>query len=214
MNKRTLIMLLTITAIISAPSHSVWAKKKNPELMTLDDYEREDDIQIEVKESKRGQSKNEAKNKNSVNSFNLTSVRLGAALTTGSWPQDRTNSTMITLSAGKLLIPAPGYFSLEAALAVSPATPRNFALEAALAGGLIHAKSYTAPHIGFRVGAGRLVVSGRGREFGAFLGPEIGLFPGRIAGKLFSIRARYTWMPNHINGVRPQWYGLDFGLHF
>jgi hypothetical protein len=198
-------------------THKKSSRIKSVEEMTLDDYEREDDgIVIEPNSTKRRTLKDRPvpwAGKSSLGQFSFTSLRIGASLTAGSWPADRTNNTMLSLSVGKLLIPAPVYVAIEASATVSPATPRNFLLDGSLSGGLIHANSYSAPFAGFRVGAGRLVVSGRGQEFGAVLGPELGVFPGRIKGKPFSIRARYSWVPARVNGIKPQWYGIDFGFH-
>lgn len=212
--------LLLFVLALTIPAHAAPKAKARPQssgrALTLDEYDEGIEPEIEVKETigdeRRAQRRQGAMTHKGFGSY--TEFDLGVSLTSGSWGADRTNSTMAGAALKRLLVPAPAYVSVGVVTAVSPAAPRNFYLGAELGGGLMYSGTRTAPFIGFRAGAGRMVAAEKGRVFGLAIGPELGFVPFRVKEHPFLIRLQYTWMTGRIASTQPRWYGLSLGVLF
>jgi hypothetical protein len=196
---------------------------KSEEQMTLDDYDQEDSGEPAPRREGRGRKPVKDNDEEDTNRPHVTGkknfgshteLNLGAGLALGNWSASRTRNALLTLGVQQLLIPAPAYVTVGVNTTFSPVTPRNYMLSANLGGGYMLVKNYTAPFIGFRLGATRLVAHGRGKTFGMTLGPEVGFFPFRVGHHPISLRVQYNWMAARLNDTQPHWATLAFGFIF
>lgn len=200
----------TSTNLIAATPNK--SQKKSDESMTLDDYEKEDsepttETKTQAKHNNRSPHHIEKKSSH-------TQIDFGAGLTTGSWSAGKSNSTALFLGLSKMFVPQPVYVKLSAQTFISPATPRNYFFSGSVSAGAIYAQHYTAPHIGFKAGAARLIVQGGGRAFGAVLGPEVGFYPFRIKTVPIAMNFQYNWLTSRVRGEQPRWFALTLGALF